>query len=48
MIVSSNLAGTGEAGNRDGKGTVSQFDSPCGVAVDVEGNVIVASHRWHH
>jgi DNA-binding beta-propeller fold protein YncE len=38
----STLAGTGEKGNRDGEGAVAQFNFPCGVAVDGDGNGIVA------
>jgi sugar lactone lactonase YvrE len=37
----STLAGTGEKGFRDGVGTVAQFDSPSGVAVDGDVNVVV-------
>jgi hypothetical protein len=36
------LAGTGEAGYADGPGNSARFDAPSGVAVDGEGNVIVA------
>jgi DNA-binding beta-propeller fold protein YncE len=36
------LAGTGMKGHRDGEGTVSRFYYPPGVAVDGDGNVIVA------
>jgi sugar lactone lactonase YvrE len=38
----STLAGTGEQGHRDGEGTVAQFFCPMGVALDGDGNVIVA------
>jgi DNA-binding beta-propeller fold protein YncE len=38
----STMAGTGENGYRDREGTVAQFYSPNGVAVDGDGNVIVA------
>jgi sugar lactone lactonase YvrE len=38
----STLTGTGETGHRDGEGTVSQFNYPSGVAVDGDGNVVVA------
>jgi DNA-binding beta-propeller fold protein YncE len=41
------LAGTGEWGYRDGEGTVAQFYSPSGVAVDGGGNVIVAETDNH-
>jgi DNA-binding beta-propeller fold protein YncE len=43
----STLAGTGEKGRRDGEGIVAQFKSPCGVAVDGDGNVIVADTCNH-
>jgi sugar lactone lactonase YvrE len=36
------LAGTGEAGYRDGAGTQAQFNGPVGVAVDASGRVYVA------
>jgi sugar lactone lactonase YvrE len=39
------LAGTGEAGYKDGPGDASRFHSPLGVAVDCEGSVIVADSR---
>eukprot|EP00959_Pyramimonas_sp_CCMP1952_P287706 6016755-Pyramimonas_sp.AAC.1 len=38
----STLAGTGNAGYQDGDGTAAQFNGPGGVAVDRDGNVIVA------
>jgi DNA-binding beta-propeller fold protein YncE len=40
----SSLAGTGdqEGGYRDEAGILAQFDEPSGVAVDGEGNVVVA------
>jgi DNA-binding beta-propeller fold protein YncE len=42
----STLAGTGEEGHRDGEGTDAQFEFPSGVAVDGDGNVVVAdNHR---
>jgi DNA-binding beta-propeller fold protein YncE len=37
----STLAG-GRSGHRDGEGTVAQFRYPTGVAVDGDGNAIVA------
>jgi DNA-binding beta-propeller fold protein YncE len=43
----STLAGTREKGHRDGRGTVAQFDEPCGVEVDGDGNVIVADTCNH-
>jgi sugar lactone lactonase YvrE len=36
------LAGTGASGYQDGEGTVAQFNFPTGVALDGDGNVIVA------
>jgi DNA-binding beta-propeller fold protein YncE len=38
----STLAGTSVGDYRDGEGTVAQFDCPSGVAVDGDGNIIVA------
>jgi streptogramin lyase len=38
----STLAGSGEGGHRNGEGTISQFNFPRGVAVDGDGNIIVA------
>jgi sugar lactone lactonase YvrE len=43
----STLAGTGVIGYQDGEGTVAQFKSPIGVAVDGNGNVIVADAQNH-
>eukprot|EP00976_Prorocentrum_cordatum_P012871 257450-Prorocentrum_minimum.AAC.1 len=40
----STLAGTGVEGHRNGEGTAAQFNEPSGVAVDGEGNVIVADY----
>jgi hypothetical protein len=40
----STLAGTGAKGGEDGEGTVANFYSPGGVAVDGDGNVIVADN----
>ena len=36
------IAGDGSIGFRDGRGTQSQFNRPCGVAVDNNNNIIVA------
>jgi DNA-binding beta-propeller fold protein YncE len=43
----STLAGTGLRGNLDGEGTVAQFYKPYAVAVDGDGNVIVADAGNH-
>jgi len=43
----STLAGTGEVGHGDGEGAVAQFNRPRGVAVDGDGNVIVADRDNH-
>jgi sugar lactone lactonase YvrE len=40
--IVSTLAGSGSAGFTDGAGTAAQFDIPVGVAVDGEGNIIIA------
>jgi DNA-binding beta-propeller fold protein YncE len=46
------LAGSGQIGERDdGDGTRAQFNNPMGIAVDGDGNVIVAdtfNHRIRH
>jgi DNA-binding beta-propeller fold protein YncE len=36
------LAGTGTPGFKDGDGVSAMFDTPCGVAVDKDGNLFVA------
>jgi alcohol dehydrogenase YqhD (iron-dependent ADH family) len=41
------LAGTGEEGQRDGNWTVAQFNQFDGIAVDGDGNVIVADKDNH-
>jgi DNA-binding beta-propeller fold protein YncE len=41
------VAGSGEEGYKDGSGTEAKFVSPCGVAVDGEGNIIVADGGAH-
>ena len=38
----STLAGTGSPGLINGPGDTAQFDTPCGVAVDRQGNIFVA------
>jgi DNA-binding beta-propeller fold protein YncE len=43
----STLAGTGKEGRRDGEATVARFDFPTGIAVDGDGNVIVADMFNH-
>ena len=43
----STFAGTDDAGHRDGGGSMAQFDSPTGVAVDISGNVYVADYSNH-
>jgi DNA-binding beta-propeller fold protein YncE len=44
----STLAGTGEEGQQDREGTVAQFFQPCGLAMDRDGNVVVADAENHH
>eukprot|EP00976_Prorocentrum_cordatum_P105932 1194356-Prorocentrum_minimum.AAC.3 len=44
----STIAGTGEQGHRDGASTArARSDGPCGVAVDRDGNIIVADSNNH-
>jgi len=43
----STLAGTGKGGLLEGEGTEAQFNRPTGVAVDRDGNVIVADTDNH-
>jgi DNA-binding beta-propeller fold protein YncE len=43
----SSLAGTGMIGHRNGEGTVAQLNYPFGVAVDGDGNVVVADRNNH-
>jgi sugar lactone lactonase YvrE len=43
----SEVSGTGDSGHKDGRGTEVKFDTPSGVAVDVEGNIIVID-SWTH
>ena len=40
--VAHTLAGSGTAGNADGIGSAAEFNTPKGIAVDVNGNVYVA------
>ena len=41
------LAGSGSAGHADGNGTQASFHNPWGVAVDGDGNIIVADQGSH-
>jgi uncharacterized protein YjdB len=45
--VISTLAGSGSAGSANGKGTAASFNLPKGVAVDANGNVLVADTNNH-
>lgn len=45
--VVSTFAGTGSSGSIDGNATTARFNSPTGVAVDVNGNVYVADISNH-
>lgn len=45
--VVSTLAGDGTAGYADGAGAVTKFKNPSGLALDAEGNVIVADRLNH-
>jgi sugar lactone lactonase YvrE len=41
------IAGAGEPGFRDGRGAEARFDTPCGIAVDVDGSLLVADTGNH-
>lgn len=41
----STLAGNGSAGFADGQGSAARFSSPSGVAVDKDGNILVADRK---
>ena len=41
------IAGTGSPGYSDGHGNGAMFDTPCGVAIDKDGNVFVADTGNH-
>ena len=41
------LAGSGNASFADGQGSSAHFQHPCGVAVDGDGNAIVADYKNH-
>ncbi len=43
----STLAGSGAAGYSDGIGTAAYFNQPCGLAVDLGGNIYVADNQNH-
>ena len=45
--VVTTLAGSGEGDFADGIGTAASFSSPCGLAVDGDGNVLVADYGNH-
>jgi DNA-binding beta-propeller fold protein YncE len=41
------LAGSSSKGEADGKGTVARFSMPSGIAVDTNGNILVADRDNH-
>ncbi|HEY6402072.1 MAG TPA: SMP-30/gluconolactonase/LRE family protein [Blastocatellia bacterium] len=41
------IAGAGEPGFRDGRGAEARFDTPCGIAVGVDGSLLVADTGNH-
>jgi len=42
--VVSTFAGSGQSGLSDGEGIAARFNSPCGLAIDGQGNIYVADH----
>jgi sugar lactone lactonase YvrE len=41
------IAGVAEPGFRDGRGAEARFDTPCGIAVDTDGSLLVADTGNH-
>src|ERR1700686_2736654 len=46
-VVTTLAGAAGVKGSADGRGNVARFDSPCGIAVDSEGNLYVADSNNH-